>query len=216
MVVGGLEGAVAGLALLKNQTTVGRVVDSVLVEKEVSVTMKDQNFVTLVLKQPDFTTAARLAERVNRLPEFSGAKAVDAATVLVPLAEYPSGGVVGFVSRLERLEFVPDQVAKVLVNGRTGTIVIGDNVVLTPVAIAHGNISIKIEGPEPGQDGLGGQEPSIKISESESQLLELPAANTLAGLVKALNMVGTTPRDLISILQALRAAGALSAELEVI
>lgn len=217
IVVGGIEAAATGMSLIKNQTTVGRLTDAVIVEKEVSVTMKDEGHLTLVLKQPDYTTAARLAERVNKLAEFSGAKAVDPATVLIPLPAYPDGGMVGFISRLERLDFLPDQIAKVVVNSRTGTIVIGEWVHLSPVAIAHGNISIKIEGSAPGQTAVGNPEQlSVRITESDAKLVELQSANTLASLVRALNQVGTTPRDLISILQALHAAGALSAEIEVI
>jgi flagellar P-ring protein precursor FlgI len=217
LVVGGLDAAVGGMSIIKNQTTVGRLPEGVIVEAEVPVTLKNKSHLTLVLKQPDFTTAARLAKRIALQPEFVGAKAVDAATVLVPLPEFPEEGMVGFVSRLEHIEFVPDQIAKVVVNSRTGTIVIGENVRLSSVAIAHGNVSIRVEGTSPDEYQEGAVNPgNIKITENETKLVELEPAASLSSLVQALNKVGTTPRDLISILQALRASGALSAEIEVI
>ncbi len=217
LVVGGIEGSVGGMTLLKNQTTVGRLPDGVLVEAEVPVTLADRSRLNLVLRNPDFTAASRLAERLNKEPEFTGARALDAGTVLVPVPEYPEGGLVSFVARLEHLYFVPDQVAKVVVNSRTGTIVVGEHVRLASAAIAHGNVSIRIEGvPAEAYHGGALEQGSVKIVENDAQLVEIEPAASLADLVRALNKLGTTPRDLISILQALRAAGALAAEIEVI
>ena len=210
VVVGGISAEIYDSKFQKNITTVGRIPKGAIVEKEVPVTVKDANYLTIVLNNPDFTTATRLA-KIIRKKGIAQARAIDATTVKVSLANIDLNYVVDFVSKIERLTLTPDHVAKVVVNGRTGTIVIGDRVKISPVAVSHGNVSVRIL--SSGGKTKGTQ---IKIYENKAKLVTLAPRSTLNSLVKALNRIGTTPRDLISILQAIKSAGALSAELEII
>lgn len=207
--VGGISAEVYDTKYIKNQNTVGRIPQGALVEKEVSVTVKDADYLTLVLNNPDFTTAARLAKTI-RNKRLAQARAVDATTVKISLAKVNLNNIVDFISKIEYLTVIPDTVAKVVINGRTGTIVIGERVKISPVAVSQGNITVKIS-------ASGGESGSqIKVTENKAKLVTIAPKPTLSNLVKALNKIGTTPRDLISILQAIKAAGALSAEIEVI
>ena len=207
--VGGISAEVYDTKYIKNQNTVGRIPAGALVEKEVPVTVKDAEYLTLVLNNPDFTTAARLAKAI-RNKNLANARAVDATTVKVSLAKVNLNNIVDFISKIEYLTVIPDNVAKVVINGRTGTIVIGERVKISPVAVSQGSITVKIT----SAGTLEGSQ--IKITESKAKLVTIAPKPTLSNLVKALNKIGTTPRDLISILQAIKAAGALSAEIEVI
>jgi len=209
--------------------TVGTVVGGALVEKEVPVEIGVDNKLTLVLRKPDFTTAARMAYSLERGGIF-GSKAMDASTVVVPLTIDDKENIVAFVSKLEDFLVVPDSVAKVVVSQRTGTIVIGEDVKLSPCAIAYGDIEIKIKSSEEesleeelfGEEELeeeleeGAEGVETEVVPRNTQLVELEAGANLSSLVKALNSVGTSPKELIAILQALKASGALTAELEVI
>jgi flagellar P-ring protein precursor FlgI len=135
------------------------------------------------------------------------------------------GNIVGLVAMIEKLEVQPDLTAKVIINERTGTVVMGENVRISTIAIAHGNLSITIkESPQVSQPlpfSKGGETvvtPStdIVVTEGEKQLMVIPSGTSIGQVVSALNALGVTPRDLIAIFQAIKAAGALQAELEVI
>ena len=151
---------------------------------------------------------------------------MDPGSVSVTIPEgFRKQGVVEFVSRLEALDITPDSVTRVVVNERTGTVVMGEDVKISTVAISHGDITIEIKTqylisqPQPfSNQGETVVQPveSTKVREKKSRLIVLPESTTLGEVVRALNLVGVTPRDLVAILQAIKAAGALHAELEVI
>lgn len=206
----------------RRQVTVGRIPNGAIVEKEVPVTMVGKGGLTIVLNEPDFTTANRLAAVIRAAGIDAFAR--DAGTVAVPV----SGGedVVALLSRIENLKVTPDTVAKIVINERTGTIVIGENVVISPVAVSYGGIDVTIGDVSLFSEGSvveGGQDESryraqtrARLKKEEGKLVAVAPAPTLASLVRALNAIGASPKDLIAILQAMKKAGAIKAELEII
>ncbi len=216
VVIGGMTEQSAQSQVYKNQTTVGRITEGAIVENEVAVNQTDQLNITIVLKEPNFVTVTKAARAIQE-QGFPGAKAIDANTIKIPLAELDSADIIGTIAKLENITFVPDASSKVIINVKTGTIVIGEMVRLSPVAVTHGNISVKITAQQQDQGNLNGetQEP-IKVEESDAKIIYLNPSSTLSSLVNALNEIGATPKDLVSILQALQESGALIGTLEVI
>jgi flagellar P-ring protein precursor FlgI len=221
-----LVGVEAGAPSIPNvrrkPTTVGRIPGGALIEKEVPVSIGDKGVITIVLDNPDFTTSNRVAASIQR--GGMDATARDAGTVTVSMAS--AANIVGLVSRIENLTVVPDTVAKIVVNERTGTIVIGESVKIAPVAVSYagidvviGDIALLTEGIE---SETAEEESSYRarsfanIDRTEGRLTLVPAGATLANLVRALNTIGASPKDLIAILQAMKKAGAIKADLEVI
>ena len=209
----------------KNFPTVGRVIDGALVEREVNFDLNSQRSLTLSLRQPDFTTVTRMTEAINGLFYDRVAAAQDAGTVEVKVPMAYLGNIVGLVAMIEKLEVQPDITARVIINERTGTVVMGENVRISTIAIAHGNLSIVIkESPQVSQPlpfSEGGEtvvtpETDLSVVEGENQLVVMPSGTSIGEVVNALNALGVSPRDLIAIFQAIKAAGALQAELEVI
>ena len=221
--VGGfaIEGQ-SGSSATKNFPTVGRIPDGSVVERSLNANLGGE--LTLVLGNPDFTTANRLALSLNR--HFGGqvARAEDLSTVKVRIPDTFGDKMVDFVSQLETVDVTPDNYARVVVNERTGTVVMGSNVKISTVAIAHGNLSIRIsESPQVSQPGplSGGATTvtpgtSVQVAESGKGLVVLPSGTTIGEMVGALNAIGVTPRDLVIILQSIKKSGALYADLEVI
>ncbi len=206
--------------------TVGRVVEGGMVEKEVKVELVNKNQLKLLVRRPDFTTATRLANSLDR-GGYSGTKPLDASTIVVPLSADDKENIVAFISQLEDFLVIPDAVAKVVLDQKTGTIVIGENVRLAPVAITHGSFEITIKPAEgqavgteagaPTEAGVGPEAlAATSNSDGQAKFVQLEAGASLSSLVKLLNSLGASPRDLVSIVQALKAAGALTAEIEVI
>jgi flagellar P-ring protein precursor FlgI len=222
---GGFSAQGQGTSVQKNFPTVGRVIDGALVEREVDLHLNSRRSLTLSLHQPDFTTVSRMTQAINGLFYDQVATAQDAGTVQVKVPMAYLGNIVGLVAMIEKLEVQPDLTAKVVINERTGTVVMGENVRISTIAIAHGNLSITIkESPQVSQPlpfSKGGQTvvtPStdIAVSEGEKKLMVMPSGTSIGQVVNALNALGVTPRDLIAIFQAIKAAGALQADLEVI
>jgi flagellar P-ring protein precursor FlgI len=222
---GGFSAQGQGTSVQKNFPTVGRVIDGALVEREVDLHLNSRRSLTLSLHQPDFTTVSRMTQAINGLFYDQVATAQDAGTVQVKVPMAYLGNIVGLVAMIEKLEVQPDLTAKVVINERTGTVVMGENVRISTIAIAHGNLSIMIkESPQVSQPlpfSKGGQTvvtPStdIAVSEGEKKLMVMPSGTSIGQVVNALNALGVTPRDLIAIFQAIKAAGALQADLEVI
>jgi flagellar P-ring protein precursor FlgI len=183
-----------------------------------------QGEVRLALRQTDFTTAARVARRVNAELRGDFAKAVNPGLVKVAVPEPYRDRVVPLVSRLESLEVRTDRKAKVVLDERTGTVIMGEHVRVHPVAISHGNLSLTVTGkPQVGQSASYGEgmtealpEEKAAGGERQAHVVHLDAGVRLSELVGALNAVGSRPGDLVAILRAVKQAGALSAELEVI
>ena len=242
--VGGYStGGAAGGGVTKNHPTVARISGGATVEREVPLSLKDKRELTIILNNPDFITATRTAGAINLRLGDGIAKAVDSGTLKINVPENFKGGVVSLLAQLEDIDVSPDSVAKVIVNEKTGTVVIGENVRLSTVAVAHGNLSIEIKetknvsqpqpfsprggksGPlqmeggvivSPGGSTVVTPETAVAVQEEKNRLLLLPKGETIGKLVRALNAIGVTPRDLITILQAMKAAGALQASLEII
>jgi flagellar P-ring protein precursor FlgI len=206
----------------QRQTTVGRIPNGALVEKEVPVSIREKDSLTIVLDNPDFTTASRVVSSIKRTGLNAFAR--DAGTITIPISM--DVDIVNLVARIEGLTVVPDVVAKIVVNERTGTVVIGESVKIAPVAVSYsgidvmiGNVALFTEGTaaETDQDGSRYRASSTaSLRRTEGKLTLVPAGATLSSLVRALNTIGASPKDLIAILQAMKKAGAIKAELEVI
>lgn len=220
---GGIDIAAYGTSFQKNQPTSGRVPSGATIERSVAPNL-DKDTVTLGLKRPDFTTANNLVEAINKALGEEAATAVDPAQVVLKVPAAYKGKVVGLLTKLETLDVQADERARVVVSERTGTVVAGERVRIHPVAVAHGGISISIQAspviaqPNAFSQGKTVQtrQAMIDAKEKEKQMVALPATTSVEDLAKALNTLGATPRDLIAILQAMKAAGALDADLEVL
>lgn len=212
-----------------NHLTVARIPDGATVEREVPVSFTGKKEITLSLNSSDFTTVSRLSAAINSYLNGSFATAVDGATVSIQIPENMQEQQIGFIAAIENLEVNPDSTAKVVIDERTGTIVMGENVRISNLALSHGNLSIQVSDKKPIPTEMIGQiltdEMVKKMTEAvstqggnaqQSKLINLTPGVTLGEMVRALNSVGAAPRDLIAIFQAIKAAGALQAELKII
>jgi flagellar P-ring protein precursor FlgI len=208
----------------KNFPTVGRVVAGAMIERELAVAFDGKQRLTLALRTPDFTTAARMAQAINEAVFDRVATTPDGGTVEVRIPAAHTGNVVGFVAMLESLDVNPDVESKVVINERTGTVIMGENVRISTVAIAHGNLSIQIKEsaevsqplPFSGGETVTTPRTRVNVSEERSPVYLMDSGVSIGEVVRALNALGVSPRDLIAIFQALKAAGALQAKLEVL
>ena len=222
--IGGFAAEGAAQSVQKNHPTVARIAGGATIEREVGFDLSRERQLQLALRNPDFTTANRVAKSINSLFGEPLAHAKDSGTILLTIPTSYLGKVVDFVSRMESLQVDPDQVARVVVNERTGTIVMGENVRVSTVALAHGGLSIRItespqvSQPNPMSPGVTAVTPqtNVEVGEAEGKVIEMESGITLGELVRGLNSIGVAPRDLIAILQAIKAAGALQAELEIL
>lgn len=199
----------------QNHTTVAMVPNGAIVEQEIPQTIVQQDGLNLVLTEPDFSTAARLVEVINQAFMPNTAAAYDQSTIMVSIPQAYVNNVVGFVAALEELPIRAGTQARVVINERTGTVVMGADVRIATVAVAHGNLSVRISS-EPAQmlpvnehnlDYLSG------MDEESDNLMVLDGGSNVEDLVGALNAIGVNPRDIIAILQAIKAAGALYGDL---
>ena len=220
---GGSSVSANGSSQRTSITTSARVPQGAIVEREIFTEIGDGSGMDLVLNRTDFTLASRISDTVSQ--QLAPARAVDGSTIRVQFPAKYVNNRVAFMAQLENLRVpVQSDIAKVVVNERTGTIVIGNAVRLLPAAVAHGGITVKVQTQnavsQPGAFGQGTTTPTsnseLEISESTGALVELGPSATLNDLVTALNTIGVSPSDLISVLQALKAAGSLEAELEII
>jgi flagellar P-ring protein precursor FlgI len=242
--IGGFSaGGAAGGGVTKNHPTVGRISGGASIEKEIPLSIMSKNEMTIILNNPDFNTADRAVKAINSRFGESIAKSIDSGTLKFRVPEEFQNKVVNLIAQIGEIEVEPDSIAKVIVNEKTGTVVVGENVRIQKVAVAHGNLSIQIKeetnvsqpqafapsggGIAPRQMGGGTvvapggstvvtPESQVSVAEESSRLLLIPKGRTIGELVNALNAIGVTPRDLITILQAIKAAGALQGELEII
>lgn len=225
LIVGGLgaEG-LDGSRIVINTPTVGRIPSGGMVEREVPTSFGTSDFLTFNLHQSDFTTAKRMADAINDLVGPGSATALDATSVQV-VAPRDSGQRVSYMSTLENLEFDPAQgSAKIIVNSRSGTVVIGQNVRLRSAAVAHGDIqvtiaeNIQVDQPNPfgGGETVITPQSIVDIEEDDARMFVFEPGVSLNDLVRAINQIGAGPSDIIAVLEALKQAGALSGELIVI
>ncbi|GGX50566.1 flagellar basal body P-ring protein FlgI [Saccharospirillum salsuginis] len=213
-----------GSSISVNVQSAGRIPSGAIVERGVENTFSQGDYLTFNLHRPDFTTAKRMAATINDLLGPDAAYAVDAASVRVTAPRDPNQRV-SFISVLENLDVTPgEESAKVIINSRTGTIVVGKHVRVEPVAITHGNLTVTIDNqlnvsqPEPLSEGETVVVPDtdIEIDEGDNRMFLFGPTVTLNDIVNAVNEVGAAPGDLMAILEALKSAGALKAELIVI
>jgi flagellar P-ring protein precursor FlgI len=225
LIVGGLgvEGA-DGSSVTINVPSVGRVPGGASIEREIGNPFAVGDAITLHLKRADFTTAKRLADTINQVLGPNNARAQDSVTVAVNAPKDVSQRV-GFMSFIENLEFQPGEaVAKVIINSRSGTVVIGNHVKVYSAAVSHGNLSVTITNtsdvsqPGPFADGRTVEtvESDIEVASDDNRMFRFPKGVTLNEIVRAVNQVGASPGDLVAILESLKQVGALSAELIVI
>jgi flagellar P-ring protein precursor FlgI len=232
----------SGSAVGKNHTTVGYITNGALIEKELRYDFEKTRQLTVNLFQPDFTTLNRLASTVNSRIGDVDVKLVDSGSALVTVKDSYKGSIVSLLSAIENLDVSVDTPAIVVMNEKTGTVVMGENVRISTIAVAHGNLSFQIKeeynvsqplpyaprgtGQAPVEAGRGvtmgsgGQTvvtPStqINVAEEKRALMVMARGITIQDVVRALNAMGVTPRDLIQILQTIKAAGALQADLKI-
>ena len=222
MTLGGFSVEGEAATATKNITTVGMIPGGALVERSVPFEFNDQDKLTLHLRQPDFSTSMQMAERLNAAMGGQFASAIDGASVDVNIPQEYRGNLVPLMASLENIEITPDNPAKVVVDEKTGTVVLGKDVRISRAAVAHGNLSVLIseyqDVSQPGPFSSGSTvvtpQTEINVNEQNRRLMMVEGA-TLQELVDGLNAIGATPRDLITILRTLKTAGALHAELEV-
>ncbi|WP_245588052.1 flagellar basal body P-ring protein FlgI [Aminiphilus circumscriptus] len=222
LLVGGFAAGGQGAQVTKNITTTGRVAGGAIVERDVPMAFAEGGRITLLLRNPDFTTAQRVAEALNR--QYGNIAApVDATRVAVVVPPAFGTNPTQFLAEVEGLRVRPDTVARVVVNERSGTVVMGGDVRIGSVAVAHGNLTVRVQErqdvsqPQPFSRGetTVTTQTDVSVQEQPGQLLTLPAATSVNDLVKSMNGVGASPRDIIAILQAIQQAGALHGELVV-
>lgn len=214
-----------GATAQKNHPTAGRVPNGALVERELPNFLAGKSVLNLNLSVADFTTASRIVTAINNKFKSGVAASSDPGSVTLTIPGAYANRAVEFVADLERLEVTPDVQAKVVLNERTGTVVMGDNVRISTVAVTHGSLSLVIkETPQVSQPAPFSKtgetvvvpRTDLKVVEDNRRLMVLQEGASIGDVVRALNLLGVTPRDLISILQAVKAAGALQADLSII
>jgi flagellar P-ring protein FlgI len=223
--VGGIAASGAGGdTVQRNHPTVGRIPNGATVEREVPMAL-DPAAVTLTLQSADFTTAVRLAQAVNGVGLGDVAKAVDPTTVIVTVPPPFRPRLMEFIAQIESARLRVDAPARVVINERTGTVIMGSQLRISTVAIAHGNLTIQVREElqvsqpppfaPPGAATVVVPKSEVTVREEDRQLVVVPEGVSIGDVVQGLNALGVTPRDLISILQAIRQSGALLAELEI-
>ncbi len=225
VVVGGVQAAGAAQSVKQGVQTSGRVPGGATVERELPNTLDNMSTVRLALHTPDFTTAARIEQAINSRMGGGIANAIDLGTVDVRVPLSYQRRVTAMLAQIERIEVRPDTPAKVVIDEKSGTIVVGAEVKLDSVAVAHGNLTVRVtetaqvSQPRPFSRGRTAVTPKTDIDvndHADRNLQIMPRAATLKDLVAGLNALGLGPRDLIQVLNALKAAGALHAELDFI
>ncbi|VVE18210.1 Flagellar P-ring protein [Pandoraea eparura] len=225
LLVGGAGASANGSSVTVNQLASGRIPSGAIVERAVPTAMGgQQGTVQMELNVTDFSTAQRVVDAVNRRFGYGTAQALDGRVIVLRTPSDPSGRV-QFLAQLESVEVRPDNsAARVIINARTGSVVMNQNVTIQQCAVAHGNLSVVIDtqnnvsqpAPFSGGQTVVAPNSQISVQQENNALRMLKAGANLADVVKALNSLGATPADLMSILQAMKAAGALRADLEII
>lgn len=223
--IGGFAAEGEAASVQKNHPTAGKIPSGITIEREPVFSLGNGNEIRLFLHKADFATADKVSKKINTAFKGEYAFPADPSSVKLTIPPAYKNNMVALISRIDMLDVSIDMPARIIINERTGTIIIGDNVKISPVAIAHGSLAIEIKEKsmvsQPGAFAPRGAAttvvPRTRIAvEEQGGTLFKVAGVTLGDVVRALNALGVTPRDLISILQALKSAGALQAELEII
>ncbi|NOZ68723.1 MAG: flagellar basal body P-ring protein FlgI [Deferribacteres bacterium] len=223
--IGGFAAEGGAASVQKNHPTAGRIPAGVTIEREPVFTLGNGRDIRLFLHKADFAVANEISRKINIALGGDYASPVDPSAVRLLIPDEYRDNLVALITKVDMLDVEMDMPARIVINERTGTVIIGKNVTISPVAIAHGSLAIditeqpKVSQPPPFAPGKAETtvvpRTDINVREQKASLVEVSGV-TLGEVVKALNLLGVTPRDLISILQALKAAGALQAELEII
>lgn len=222
--IGGISAGNSGNSVEINHPTVGRVPNGANVERSVPTELAAGNTVTMVLRNEDFMTAALMNQTINQKFGPGTSRALDGRTVEVIIPDAFASNRVAFIAQVQSLSLRPDKIAKIVINERTGTIVMGSEVRIASVAISQGGVTVKIgtdyfvSQPD-GYNNPGGQtvvvpQTSVDVKEKKPESVVLPDGATVDEVVRGLRTVGVSARDIISILQAIKSAGAMNAELE--
>jgi len=223
--IGGFGGGSGGgTSIVVNHLTVGRIPGGAIVESAPEVALPSTGTLTFALREPDFVTASRVAQAINTLLGSFSARATDPGSVTLTVPAKFKDSLPELMAQIESLPIQTDVIARVVINERTGTVVVGGNVQLGPAAVAHGNLSVRITTKYDVSQPLpytGGQtvvvpNQQVDIREGNARLITMPEGATLDAVASALNSLGASPRDIIAIMQALKAAGALRAELVIL
>ncbi len=225
LVVGGLGAqGLDGSSIVINTPTVGRIPNGAMVEREVDTGFAHSEFITFLLNRPDFTTARYMAEAINNLIGPDSAVPVDAVSVRV-IAPRDPGQRVSYLSTLENISIEQGQAAaRIIINSRTGTIVVGQNVRLHPAAVAHGNLQVTISenfnvsqpNPFAGGETVVTPDSAIQVRQEEARMFHFDPGVSINDLINAINQIGAAPGDIIAVLEALKHAGAIDGELVII
>jgi flagellar P-ring protein precursor FlgI len=226
LTLGGFGGGTAGNSVQVNHLTAGRIPGGAMVQVQPRGAVPDGDEVMLALNTPDFSTASRLASAVDTALGAGSARAIDPATVRITVPPHFKGNIPELMARIEPLPVESDMPARVVINERTGTVVVGALVTLGAAAVAHGSLSVRIstryDVSQPGAFAPNKAETiivpneQVDVRERDARLVTLEEGVTLDAVVRALNSLGVTPRDIVAIVQALKAAGSLRAEIVVI
>lgn len=224
--IGGFQaGGDSGSTVTKNVPTRGFIANGAIVEREIEFRLNDMHSVNLALRNPDITTARRISDAINQSLGGEFAKIEDPGTVQVGIPSNYAGNTTALLGRIEQLKVSPDQIARIVIDESSGTVVMGENVKIDTVAVAQGNLVVRVdETPQISQPGAFAPEGAqtavvprtdITVDEGAGNKVAILNENaTLKDLVGGLNSLGVGPRDLITILQTIKAAGALQAEIE--
>ncbi len=189
----------------------GFLVSGATVERELEIPLEYKDKITLVLNTPDFTTASRVVDEINKRYNYDTAKAVDASKIEIKKPFSFADDIVSFISAIENLRVNPDRKSIIVINERTGTIVLGDDIRVSPVAISHGELTISINS-ELGGNIKKDNATDKKATDEKGSVVNFKGT-TVEDVVKMLNTIGATPSDIISILQALKSSGSIDAEI---
>ncbi len=223
--IGGFSASTGqGDRVQQNHPTVGRIPQGALVERELAIELKHRKSIRLILRDKDFSTAARTALELNKNIGPGTAQATDAGTIEIAIPDAAQADPVPFLARVEDVEVKPDRSAIIVLNERTGTVVMGADVRVSAVAIAHGNLTVRISTrTSVSQPSAFAEVGSTVTFDNEEIVVQEQGSNlavvqgvTIGELIRALNAIGASPRDLIAILQAVKVAGALHADLKII
>ncbi len=221
LAIGGFTVGGSGAGITKNHPTVGTIIDGALVEREIPATIVHDCSIELLLREPSFTSAARMAEAIN-LAFTNSAQALDSTTVKVRLPDGLVDHPVDFIARLETVEVTPDTPARIIINERTGTIVATSTIRISNCAVSQGNLTLTVattmDVSQPNAFSKTGTtvvtpRTDAKVTENKAHIVSLPDLPTVEKVASTLNALGVTPRDMMAIFQAMKQAGALQAEL---
>jgi len=221
--IGGISAGNSGNSVEINHPTVGRVPNGANVERAIPAELAANNQIVLVLRNEDFSTAAKLNEVINTKFGAGTAKALDGRNVEVTLPAKFADNRVGFIAELENLRLTPEKIAKIIINERTGTIVMGSEVRIAAVSISQGGVTVRVgtqyEVVQPNPLSKNGETvvvptTTVEVKEKNIESVVLPDGATVEEVVRGLRTLGVSARDIISILQAIKSAGAMNAELE--